>query len=59
MRDALVSARTQIINTVRGWMRGCGARIRPGHAETFHQRVRQGVPSAPEYVLRQLDVIEG
>ena len=58
MRDALVSARTQVINTVRGWMRGRGVRIRPGHAETFHKRVRQGAPDAPPHVLRQLDVIE-
>ena len=30
MRDALVSSRTQLINNLRGWLRGQGNRIRSG-----------------------------
>jgi transposase len=58
MRDALVSARTQLINTVRGWMRGQGIHPAARDADTFHRRVRKTLPDAPSYVLRQLDTIE-
>jgi transposase len=61
MRDALVGARTQLINTVRGWLRtqGCGA-PRKGSVETFPLRVRDhyGAEDLPNYVERQLVAIE-
>lgn len=61
MRDGLVTARTQLINSVRGWARGELLKIPSGAAETFHRRVRvvgtkEG--SLPPYVERQLLVIE-
>src|SRR5262245_53853170 len=40
MRDSLVSSRTQLINTVRGWMRAGAERISSGSADTFPRRVR-------------------
>jgi transposase len=60
MRDALVHSRTQLINTVRGWMRGQMLKVRSGKTETFAARVRQGVGTTelPTYVTRQLDAIE-
>jgi len=60
MRDALVSARTQQINTVRGWMRGQMIRARTGKAETFPTRAREalGQREIPSYVERQLRSID-
>ncbi len=59
MRDALVGARTKVINTVRGWLRGQGRHLSAGSRATFTKRVRavcDGQP--PSYVERQLLVIE-
>ncbi len=60
MRDALVSSRTQQINTVRGWMRGQMIKVRQGKTETFSERVRRGVGESalPSYVARQLQSID-
>jgi transposase len=58
MREALVGSRTQLINTVRGWMRGQGFTVRPGASETFPARVRRAAPKVPTYVERQLVVVE-
>ncbi len=61
MRDALVGSRTQLINTVRGWMRGRMLKPRSGKTETFAARVRQAVADKmelPTYVMRQLEAIE-
>jgi transposase len=60
MRDALVSSRTQNINTVRGWMRGQMIKTRTGKTETFPTRVRQATSTIelPRYVARQLEAIE-
>jgi transposase len=61
MRDALVSSRTQLINTVRGWMRTQLLAVKSGQAESFPTRVRAlGTPDRPlpSYVLRQLDAID-
>ena len=61
MREALVSARTQLINTVRGWLRGdAGGPLRTGAVEQFSKRVRaryqeEGLPG---YVERQLAAID-
>lgn len=64
MREALVSSRTMLINTVRGWLRGQGHTIGSGGAETFPRRVRRrfvekSATPLPGYVERQLRVIDG
>jgi transposase len=59
MRDALVGARTKVINTVRGWLRGQGRRLGPGSRVTFTERVRAACgEQLPSYVERQLLVVE-
>lgn len=62
MRDALVQSRTQLINTVRGWLRGQVKRLSTKGVKTFPQRVRGLVAEAgrevPSYVERQLGMIE-
>lgn len=59
MRDALVSARTKVINTVRGWLRGQGRRLGKGSSPTFAKRVRILCGAdLPDYVERQLRVVE-
>jgi transposase len=58
MREALVGARTKMINTVRGWLRGQGIECRSG-VPRFVERVRQAVGGElPSYVERQLKVID-
>lgn len=57
MREGLVSARTQLVNTVRGWLRARGARPRTGAVETFPERVRALLPQMPTYVERQLQMV--
>jgi transposase len=59
MRDSLVSARTKVINTVRGWLRGQGRRLGKGSSPTFAKRVRMLCGAdLPDYVERQLRVVE-
>jgi transposase len=59
MRDSLVSARTKVINTVRGWLRGQGRRLGKGSSPTFAKRVRTLCGAElPDYVERQLRVVE-
>jgi transposase len=62
MRDALVQARTQLTNTVRGWLRTQLVRVKSGQVESFPERVREAVLSGregmPAFVERQLQVIE-
>jgi transposase len=61
MREALVGARTQLVNTVRGWLRGeARGPLRSGAVEHFTARVRaryeeEGLPG---YVERQLATID-
>src|SRR5215471_15521024 len=43
-RDALVRARTQVSNGVRGWLRTQGVRLRSGSVDTLPARVRAQVP---------------
>jgi transposase len=59
MRDVLVRSRTQLINNVRGWLRGQGYRIRSGGAATFTQRVREieVLPNAVAAQLRAIDAL--
>jgi transposase len=57
-RAALVAARTQLINTVRGWLRQQGRRPRSGSVETFPPRVRAlGGAGLPTAIERQLETI--
>ena len=60
MREALVSARTKLINTVRGWLRGEGRRPRAGEVTTFSTRVRALYTDTalPPYVERQLRALD-
>jgi transposase len=59
LREGLVSARTQLVNTVRGWLRAEGYRPRSGDVATFPARVTAVVPEAslPAAVARQLRAI--
>jgi transposase len=50
LRDGWVSSRTQLINNVRGWLRGQGRRIRSGSSSSFTARVRE-IDGLPEWVL--------
>lgn len=63
MRDALVQARTKLVNTVRGWLRMELVKIKSGDVESFPKRLRETVLSRaegmPEFVERQLQAIEG
>jgi transposase len=55
MHDALMSARTKLINNLRGWIRGQGLRLSRGTAETFALRVlKLGPTELPEHVLTQV-----
>jgi len=59
LRDALVSSRTQLINTVRGWLRADGRRPKSGEAASFAKRVRALCGAAiPGFIDRQLQTIE-
>ena len=60
MRDALVGARTKVLNTVRGWLRAEGRRPRGGEVSTFSTRVRSLYVDGilPTYVERQLRMVD-
>jgi len=58
MREGLVQARTQLINTVRGWLRAEGRLPRSGDTATFPARVRAQASPCPAYVERQLRAID-
>jgi len=57
MREGLVCSRTLLINTVRGWLRAQGIRIRSGQAETFATRVYEKLTEVPRFLERQLRAI--
>lgn len=61
-REALISSRTQLINTVRGWTRTCLLKTRKGMPCTFPQRVRLAALASshglPEFIEHILCVIE-
>ena len=59
MRDALVAARTMLINTVRGWMRAQALAL-PKSAKAFVHRVREATKNQPlpAYVEQQLQTID-
>jgi len=56
MHDALITARTKLINNLRGWLRGQGLRIGPGKAETFAERMAKFEP-LPDYVRSQVEAL--
>ena len=63
-REALVSSRTQLINSVRGWMRGSLLKPGSGNTSTFTKRVRLvalaspgGLPEYIEHLLSVIDVL--
>jgi len=63
-REALVSARTQLVNSVRGYCRTQLVRLPAGRTETFPQRVRkmlgmrkEGVPSIMERLLLAIEAL--
>jgi transposase len=58
MRESLVRARTKLINTVRGWMRGQAIRLRSGEPESLPVRLKEAVEQLPSYVERQLKMID-
>jgi len=62
MRDSLVRARTQLVNTIRGFLRTRGIRLRKGSMVTLAKRVREyfderGV-DLDEALARQLETFE-
>ena len=58
MREQLIGARTQLINCVRGWLRGRALRVRTGAIATFAARVRNASAEIPVHVERLLSSIE-
>jgi transposase len=62
MRDALVQSRTQLVNTVRGYLRRRLQRFRGGTIATLPRRVRQRFAESgevmPPHLERQLVAIE-
>jgi len=60
MREALVSARTQLANSIRGWLRGQGRKLRSGAVESLATRVRGTFVDGelPGFVERQLKSFE-
>ena len=58
-REALIAARTQLINSARGWARTEGWRPRSGAVETFPQRLRAAAgPNLPAHIESLLVVLE-
>ncbi len=45
-REALVGARTKLVNHVRGAVKSFGSRLPKCNAESFHRKVREHVPEA-------------
>ncbi len=58
MRERLIDARTQLVNCIRGWLRGQAVQLRNGTTKTFPKRVRTSVSHVPEFVDRLLLSIE-
>jgi transposase len=62
MRDALVQARTKVVNTVRGWLRTQLINVSKGTVNSFPDRLRhtlrEQLGAIPAYVERQLRVVD-
>jgi len=64
LRESLVSARTQLVNSVRGYLRTQLVRISPGRTESFPRRIRlllerrrEGYPAMVDRLLTCIDVL--
>lgn len=53
-REALVGARTKLVNHVRGSVKSFGSRLPKCNAESFHHKVREHVPDALTPALEPL-----
>ncbi len=53
-REALVGARTKLVNHVRGAVKSFGARLPKCNAESFHRKAREHVPEALAPALEPL-----
>jgi transposase len=58
MRGGLVASRTKLINTVRGYLRGRGLRVKSGSSKYFHARVRALGIELPLALDLQLETLE-
>lgn len=58
MRDALVSSRTQLINSIRGWMRTVALRVRASRSKLIAALRLEHDATLPSYVKRQMEVID-
>lgn len=63
-REALISSRTMLINSVRGWARQRLVRVNTGGVSTFVERVRKaalasadGIPEAVEHLLLTIQLL--
>src|SRR5437867_3687094 len=56
MHDSLVTARTKLINNLRGWLRGQGLQIKRGSTETFAERI-SSLQALPLYVIAQVEAL--
>ena len=63
-REALVKARTLLVNTTRAWLRSQMRSIRAGYPEAFPERVRKallqqpdGLPAYVEQLLKTIDTL--
>ena len=57
-RESLVRARTQLGNSVHGWLRMQGIRLPAGNIVNFTKRVRTQVPRRPAHVERLLELLD-
>src|SRR5260370_352973 len=57
-RESLVAARTQLINSLRGWQRTQGKPVRAATAESLVKKLKRIQEQLPEYIVAQLQVIE-
>lgn len=61
-REALIKARTKLVNNVRGWLRGQGKSMRKGGTETFPRRLRALLVKEPDgwplHLERSLHVLD-
>jgi transposase len=58
MRETLVRARTQVANSVHGWLRTQGVRVPTGDVGSLATRVRRQVPDRPSYAERELEILD-
>ena len=55
LRDAMVTSRTKLINSVRGYLRGRLIKLGLGGSKTFHSRVRKKLQGAEEGIPIAVD----